>query len=528
MENIDDLMRQKFDSDEPEARFEFQEEYWEQAMALLEQDEARRRRKWWWLLLPLLLLLVIGSGIWLLGSPQKNTVQTANHPSTEQHSNISDQTQHNAKAYNQSNETAVENTKPESNSTQSANPENTNSSHAANNTNTAKGISPGQVKAPNLAPAKSGARGENNPNSLTANNLSNQSKKQNSGNKRPGAENKNKPSSQAGNGNSGSSATVGMQEPASGKPSDEARAAQKDMGQSAGNNGNALGENSKSGAQTPAEAGNQAAGNGAKDDNAAPDGNASAQAFAPTLLDLMVLPAKRSPIPMKEPTLPAGKPKTLAFQPSAKKPAPPQEKRISAGLSLAGAACKASDTLSGWAGITTGAWMEYRFNQKLSLSVGLQYRFTPGYGASDTAKPAFVEKLRYSFGYKSESWQRETRGLHQVEIPVALHYNWNRWTFGIGASAGKLLLVQNTNTHTQASSLEDTQKDVKKWVIGNKSLYRSLYFAGFADAAFAITPRWSLFTKGQYRLTPMFKTGISDTASNGLGYLDLGIRFRIY
>ncbi|MFN0037526.1 MAG: hypothetical protein ACKVUS_20890, partial [Saprospiraceae bacterium] len=48
MENIDDLMRQKFDSDNPSERFEFREEYWEQAQALLEQEEARRRRRWRW------------------------------------------------------------------------------------------------------------------------------------------------------------------------------------------------------------------------------------------------------------------------------------------------------------------------------------------------------------------------------------------------------------------------------------------------------------------------------------------------
>ncbi len=53
MENIDDFMRKKFDTDDPAGRFEFREEYWEQARALLEADEAKRRKRrrwllWWW------------------------------------------------------------------------------------------------------------------------------------------------------------------------------------------------------------------------------------------------------------------------------------------------------------------------------------------------------------------------------------------------------------------------------------------------------------------------------------------------
>ncbi|MDO8969440.1 MAG: hypothetical protein Q7U74_02060, partial [Saprospiraceae bacterium] len=60
MDNIDDLMRQKFDADDPAARFEFQEEYWEQAQALLEQTEARRRKRRW-----MIWILVLGLMGWL-------------------------------------------------------------------------------------------------------------------------------------------------------------------------------------------------------------------------------------------------------------------------------------------------------------------------------------------------------------------------------------------------------------------------------------------------------------------------------
>ena len=62
MENLDDFMRKKFDTDAPVERFEFREEYWEQAQALLEAEEQRRRkrRRWliWWIFAGLLVAVV--------------------------------------------------------------------------------------------------------------------------------------------------------------------------------------------------------------------------------------------------------------------------------------------------------------------------------------------------------------------------------------------------------------------------------------------------------------------------------------
>ncbi len=53
MENLDDLMRKKFNTADEAGRFEFQEQYWDQARALIEADERKRKRRriliWWWL-----------------------------------------------------------------------------------------------------------------------------------------------------------------------------------------------------------------------------------------------------------------------------------------------------------------------------------------------------------------------------------------------------------------------------------------------------------------------------------------------
>jgi Outer membrane protein beta-barrel domain len=50
MENLDDMFKQSLAQDDPAARFDFREEYWQQAVQLLEADERRRKRRmiFWW------------------------------------------------------------------------------------------------------------------------------------------------------------------------------------------------------------------------------------------------------------------------------------------------------------------------------------------------------------------------------------------------------------------------------------------------------------------------------------------------
>ncbi|HRI58158.1 MAG TPA: hypothetical protein PK228_00465, partial [Saprospiraceae bacterium] len=61
-------MRKKFntDPDTPGDRFEFREEYWEQAKTLIEAEEARRRKRRRWLLWWLFAGLLVGAGCWVL------------------------------------------------------------------------------------------------------------------------------------------------------------------------------------------------------------------------------------------------------------------------------------------------------------------------------------------------------------------------------------------------------------------------------------------------------------------------------
>jgi hypothetical protein len=64
MDNIDELMKEKFDNDDPRDRFEFKEAYWEQAQRLIEADEAKRRRRRRLLFVLFFLLFGAGAGLW--------------------------------------------------------------------------------------------------------------------------------------------------------------------------------------------------------------------------------------------------------------------------------------------------------------------------------------------------------------------------------------------------------------------------------------------------------------------------------
>jgi hypothetical protein len=74
MENIDDFMRDKFSNDDPAARFGFREEYWNQALLMIQAEEAGRKRRrviwWWWVIFGLLLL--VSGGLWSIGYFQQN------------------------------------------------------------------------------------------------------------------------------------------------------------------------------------------------------------------------------------------------------------------------------------------------------------------------------------------------------------------------------------------------------------------------------------------------------------------------
>jgi len=493
MENIDDLMRQKFDSDDPGERFEFREEYWEQAQALLEKEEDKRRRRFW-LIIGLVLAMALLAWLLLLQGPAGNLSQNKAEEKASRFSiekterpiyadgkdTLSGQTTQPSNSREQSNDVTKQGDEKSSNAPISIAPSEGNMTAKANQGNTRnKSITKtGKSASKGLAESKTSRQ-----NLLGKNDAIN----------------------------------VG------GTEITQKKTAKSD--------GKSLITN------LPAEA---IAKEGSPITNSPitniPITNLPAEAIAKEgspitnfIIPLTTITTPLRPMPFPERTFHLQKQPTTAKEPIAEKIKPVQDQRFSFGLSLAGAAYKPSDTVGRWAGWTLGAFGDYRLNNNWSLMLGAQARFVPGYTApGDSSNPNEVKQLRYSFGFKSEEWKRETRGLYYLEVPLSAHWHKGSWALEAGGATGMLLAVQDRTEYTVESSLEAPKTTVTKFVKGNSEPYNQNYFSAFAGAGYRLNNRIYLMTKAQYRFTPVFKTLGEGLKNKGLGNVELGLRLRLF
>lgn len=512
MDNIDDLMRKKFDSDHPEERFEFQEEFWEQAQALLEQEETRRRKRgaWfarWVLALGLALLL-----LWCLRKPVGQALGWADAsyaPQTEglstgQHSRLG-QSAETTKGATEDNASLL-------------------SAHSAPISSESKG---------DLSDANSPISGKNNPKNivpqtsiaekntqktsknlqkssksglLTANSSKNGIQSSTSSpetNKRPSVE---------------SEFTATPKTGISNQP-DESRNSK--ILESAGQKELVL-------TTSPSLANNTPGGS-----DAPPLENAQTSLenldFFPLISPIRTLPNPIEPliIPQNHPnTRPKTKPST---PPLAQKPAPQKTKRrVSMGLTLAASAYNVP-TGASWVGGLVGVSGSYRLNKDWSLGLGVQGRFIPGQTpAPDSANPTEISQLRFSFGFEEETWTRKTLGLYGVEVPISALWNRKKWHLEAGTTLGWLVSVHDKTTYKNASSLGPNNTSIDRNVKGDKQLYQPMWATAFVGAEYRLTSRLSLSGRLQQRFQPLFKSAESEGGRPKLGYFDLGMRIRLY
>lgn len=488
MENIDDLMRQKFDSDDPGERFEFQEEYWEQAQALLDLEEQKRRRRFW-LLLGLLLLVGLLLSLLLLrgtgGLFSKNETEKENQQIS---------TQLPVPSSNQNKGFSTEHSTLQNNTTNSNQPTN----QALNTTPT------------NTQSANQGAGFTKDvSNTRNPKNTLKQSDRQKLAKKGLHFD-------QYGNAVerfSQSTALIDASNTAANGPS----------------KGQPMNQNEVGKESVPEAVENQEMQVADPNSTTTPIGNAPNGHAEPLirLIQINTLLTPLFPFPIPERVIvPQTKPAPLNL-PIAEKTKPEQGKRFSMGLSLAGTTYSPKDTNGKWAGWTLGAYGAYKLNKTWSLSLGAQWRFVPGHGAftapSDSTNPEFSEQLRYSFGYQRETWKAETRGLHYLELPISARWQKGRLGLEAGAAAGFLLAVQNRTEYTQESSLEPATTTIKKFVAGKKEGYNGAYLTTQAGGVYRLNNRFSVYAKGQYRFTPVLKN-----ATEGLGNVDLGLQVRLF
>jgi hypothetical protein len=502
MENIDELMRQKFNSEDPGERFEFQEEFWEQAQVLLEQEEQRRRRKLW-----LFLILVLAAALlaWLLLGPSG----LLSHKKTE----VGDSNTSMGKTeVKQHSEGGLLSDSIDSRSiSQAADKSEQRMSVGANSPGGSDAGQKGKVSDSGISRLESQRISiDNDKQKRTNDQLANKSvPKQGAGIK--------KPTTNATSANNSAQKTTQKAEKSTSSSPIKTDAIPQSQAPAQDPNGRQI-------------SGNPVNGN-------TPGVTVPVLTIPATLEETApYIPVFIIPTPVSLFELPGSgwvprKIKVPEKAPIAQKKDDSRDKPFSFGLSMAGAAYQQPDTSGLWAGFAVGAYGEYRLNKSWSVLLGGQWRFVPGLDASageDSTNPNFVEQLRYSFGYRSELWKRETRGLHMLEIPFAAKFNQGRWGAEAGGAVGMLIAVQNKTTYTVSSSLEPAKTTVKKYVKGVKTPYNAINLAAFAGASYQLNDRLSLLSRVNYRFTPVFKTDPEGIKNNGLGNVELGLRLRLF
>lgn len=470
MDNIDDLMRQKFDSDNPGERFEFREEYWEQAEALLQQEDDRRRRRGWlfWSLLGVLLMLLLGW--WLLSRHHSGLTQKDPELIQEQtttNSTISTQTEV---------------------------------------------LSPQATQAPNQHSATTNNSGKsNNGPFATAN--------QNSGAAK---------SSRSQEILSGKNPALS---PVRDRNGHWKMTPSKSMNQEV--LGNVVEENAKGPtnlAEQSTQANSPVLSQITENSSASSDSDKILSETQPLevlfpFIPLSIIRVQTPLFPMPEEVLPLKK-QVMASLPIADKIKPAKDpKKWSAGIGLAGSV-NTPDQSNRRLGMAPGLFARYKLNNSWTVGVGGQYRITPGYSIAGLDSIS-TEKVRYSFGFKKSSYESQTRALHHLEIPLSIQ--WNRKRFGLegGAALGYLIMVQQRIESIYESSLEPLRTKVSRFGVGDRSEYKPYYLTGFMGTSYRFSNRWSCSVRAHYRFTDLEKP-VEGRELSRPGFVDVGVRFRLY
>jgi len=464
MENLDELMRKKFDSDQPSERFEFREEYWEQAQAMLEAEEARRKKRRRWLLWWLFFGVVATAGVIAVSRSS-----SSGSGSRQGQFGIGTRQEQGAGSSGSQQEQGAT-------------------------------LNRGDVQTQSDGAESGFVSGEKTPGADSAflkNKIDNQnfttknetSDKGNTKETEPGKQPFALPSKLE---NRNAKTVGGNTYPAVAEPQGGVEQAE-----------NAAPSSLADSAASLVSA--QHKFNDSNDLN-----NFNDFLTIPTLLSLLDIPSRDLDTPFAETKLREIKPlrdrlfrfglygAASLYQPS------PDDKRL------------------GWAG---GIFGEYNFSPQWTLSLGARWRMVPGYRAGDTVSVEERTQLRYDFGFERDEQTLEQRGLDFLELPLAMHRRFGMLRVEGGVATGFLLGVRGLLTERHAESLQADPTVTQSNVWGDKSPYRLMYFSPFLGAELQVTKHLGLSVGGHYRPGSLLKP--SDTeAPGGLLWLDAGLRWR--
>ncbi len=484
MENLDDFMRQKFNSDDPGAsgRFEFREEYWEQAQVLIEANRKRRRRRWllWWWWLFAGLLAAVGVWQWtgkndssrggkrdqgeLSGRPTAAGEKTASIP------------------MDSLSKTGTEN------------PDQKNGVESGNT----DGNRPGSVG----KHAGEGPDANNSPAGVA-----------------PSDELDRQKASRANKGASGTSPDVpkasrlrnGRTQPP-GLPGQPASARPGSGVMPAGEKKPATTSPDQAMLDRPAPG--QAAENGLAENNqtADPAGFRDTLEFLPVLLQLVDVPDRS----VKAQPVDAAK---TAVEPA-------RNHRWHFGLAAYGTLLEASPDGKRLGG-SGGAFVSRRLTADWSVVSGLFWRFLPGDWRYDTPVADSSTQLQYSFGFKFDRFELQTQGLHYVEIPLGI--GWRQRSFGAeaGLAAGYLVSVRGRLVKKHSESLlRDGVRVERSQVSLTKTPYRRSYLAPYVGGEWQANRNLALSLRGAWQPGSLAKNASDQPPPGGIFRLDAGLKWR--
>jgi hypothetical protein len=499
MENFDDLMRHKYDTDDPAGRFEFREEYWEQALALIEAEEARRRRKmllWWWFAGA----LVLGGCVawWAFGR------------------------------LGYTDAVGDKNAKPPA-STMATDPRQTASNEPVATVPDAVSETPASQDRLIAAPVathknSSSIQSTNQPNGIPSH--------------------KTRKSTKGGSGNTALT-NSGTIHPTTAAARNTAQNTSSNTAQNTSLNtaGNTTGNTPEI---TPATTNNSAAGttlsaangqaptskNGA-DAAAAIDSVATNPVQKPSdnpaiqklLESLWLLPVPLKTVVSTNPA-PLSQPAMVAAEDAAPTTEPVKNKRFSVELASAVLLSQASVDQR-QVGFTSGLAARYKLRPRWSLTAGVNARFLPGNWV-DTVGITVTDSVHYSFGFSRIRSERRSAGLLNLEIPIAAVWQFKAFEVEAGVAPGQLLYALDRFKQTQETSLEGLSTTKNRLERADMELLQRTYFNTFAGVAWRFSSNGSLTLRGNYRFGNISKATAEDAAIKaGLG-IEAGLRFKLF
>ena len=492
VKNIDDLMQQKYDNDDPNGRFAFREEYWEQALALIEADEARRRKKRRWLLwwcLAGMLLVAAGYGFW---GEFSNTIEAKAAGQVEK-SIVAAPDQENkqeAKAQRAKNNAASEkgqeaNAQMASNTTGNKKGQGANLQEASNNTENKKG---------------KGLRGKTIKNNGTQ---KTKNTSQLSVDPLPIGQ-------QAGKTEAAPNDLNTRKAPANSSISQYPLSASNAASTSTDPNNPLMPGQPLPNSNTGIPAQSQS-------DNALAQDQTLKSLFAP----IYALPLPMDTVSSNRTS--TGKKPSAVTAPPVKQIKPIRDSRYTLGFAAATAAYQPAPDKR-WLGFSGGFFGSYKLSESWSASIGLGLRYQPGHWL-DTAGNLQTESLRYSFGFESLKTQRRALGLLSLEIPIAAAWHRGAFAAEAGIAPGRLLVALERYEETSESSLNALKTTLNRLERGETNIYHQYYANAFAGLEWKFIQNASINLRGNYRFGAILKAALEDPSIKGGSNLELGLKW---